>query len=404
LKTWTLQVGSKFFTAIIFTICLLAASPSFAARILVVGDSWGVAAGPALQAVLVDNDSLNTVASIAVGGETAENLNTPAWLADITTALEENNDATLVHLSIGGNDFLGTWDSSFSSNDENQLIADILEDVTAIVDHILTQRPDIRIYWSSYDFPRPLIIGTPEEVNLASQRFSQRAQALADEKGDALSYGNFNGLTQVEYGFDGEQETMFDPVVAIPAGDPSLPDPKYPGPASAYADLIHLTPEAYLVLADRQYDEFYANALGESIFQINAGLNDAWYNRATDGQGFFITVFPSTGRILLSWFTYDTQLPADDATANLGDPGHRWLIAVGSYVDDHAVLDVYNTYGGLFDDGQAVEQDLYGTMVLEFSDCNTGTVEYDIPSIDLKGTVAIERVARDNIALCEKLK
>jgi len=404
LKTQKVTFGSKISVVIIFTVLLMVVSPLYAARILVVGDSWGVAAGPALQAVLVDNDSLNSVASIAVGGETAENLNTPAWLADITTALEENNDATLVHLSIGGNDFLGAWNSTFSISDENQLIADIMEDVTAIIDHILTQRPDIRIYWSSYDFPRPLIIGTPEEVNLASQRFSGQAQALADEKGVALSYGNFNGLTQVEYGFDGEQETTFDPAVAIPAGDPSLPDPKYPGPASAYADLIHLTPEAYLVLADRQYDEFYANALGESVFQINAGLNDAWYNRATDGQGFFITVFPSTGRILLSWFTYDTQLPADDATANLGDPGHRWLIAVGSYVDTHAVLDIYNTYGGLFDNGQAVEQDLYGTMVLEFSDCSTGTVEYDIPSISLKGTVAIERVARDNIALCEKLK
>ncbi len=40
---------------------------------------------------------------------------------------------------------------------EDQLIAGILEDITAIVDHILQQRPDIRIYWSSYDFPRPLI-------------------------------------------------------------------------------------------------------------------------------------------------------------------------------------------------------------------------------------------------------
>lgn len=168
MKTRKFTFDSKILVVIIFSILLLVASPLYAARILVVGDSWGVAAGPALQAVLADNGSVNTVASIAVGGETAENLNTPAWLADITTALEENDDATLVHLSIGGNDFLGAWNSTFSSSDENQLIADILEDVTAIVDHILTQRPDIRIYWSSYDYPRPLIIGSPEEVNLAS--------------------------------------------------------------------------------------------------------------------------------------------------------------------------------------------------------------------------------------------
>ena len=27
------------------------------------------------------------------------------------------------------------------------------------------------------------------------------------------------------------------------------------------------------------------------VFKMNAGLNDAWYNPDTDGQGFFITVF-----------------------------------------------------------------------------------------------------------------
>jgi len=397
-------LARKFLAALVVPVLLLVAGPSYAARILVIGDSWGVAAGPALQAALIEHGSLHTVASIAVGGETAENLNTTAGLADITAALEENDDATLVHLSIGGNDFLGTWNSSFSSSEETQLVAGIVEDITAIVNHILAQRPDIRIYMSSYDFPRPLIIGTPEEVNLASKRFSDQARVLADEKGDVLTYGDFNGLTQVVYGFDGTQETSFDPAEAIAAGDPSLPDPKFPGPASAYADQIHLTPDAYLMLANRQYGEFYAAALGESIFQINAGLNDAWYNPATDGQGFFITVFPDIGKVSLAWFTYDTQLPGEDAQANLGDPGHRWLTALGDYVDDHAVLDVYNTYGGLFDASQQVTQDVYGTMVLEFTDCNTGTVEYDIPSIGAKGKVGIERVARDNITLCEALK
>ncbi len=404
MKTRMFPIGRTVVAATMFAALLLAAGPLQAARILVIGDSWGVAAAPALQVALLDNGSLNSVASIAVGGETAENLNTPAWFADIATALEENDDATLVHLSIGGNDFLGTWNSLFSSDEEDQLIAEIIANTTAIVDHILAQRPGIRIFWSSYDFPRPLPSGTPEQVNLASQRFSAQAQALADEKGSALTYGNFNGLTQVVYGFDGVQETIYDPPVAIPPGDPSLPDPKYPGPAAAYFDQIHLTPKAYLVLAERQYDEFYAGALGESLFQINAGLNDAWYNPLTDGQGFFITVFPDLGKVSLAWFTYDTELPAEDAQANLGDPGHRWLTALGDYVDDHAVLDVYNTYGGLFDTSQAVTTDAYGSIVLEFSDCNAGTVEYDIPSIGAKGKIEIERVASDNIALCEALK
>ena len=69
----------------------------------------------------------------------------------------------------------------------------------------------------------------------------------------------------------------------------------------------------------------------EGPFEINAGLNDAWYNPMTDGQGFFITVYPELGAVVLSWFTYDTELPPEDAVSFLGDAGHRWLNAVGAF-------------------------------------------------------------------------
>jgi hypothetical protein len=387
----------------LFLSLLLAASPLQAARILVIGDSWGVAAGPSLRQVLADNGSADSVASIAVGGETAENINTPQWLQQISTTLEQNPDAEFVHLSLGGNDFLGNWSSFLTQAAEDQLIADILDDITAIVDHILQQRPDIRIFWSSYDFPRPLFIGQPVEVNNASIRFSARAQALADAKGDALSYGDFNGLTQVVYGFDGVQVSTYDPAFAIPPGDPSLPDPQYPGPAVAYADSIHLTPEAFLVLAEEQYSQFYEAVLG---FQINAGLNDAWYNRATNGQGLLITVFPARKEMFLAWFTYDTERPPEDVTAILGEPGHRWLTAQGSYDGASADLTLYLTQGGVFDAVQPpAETDLagYGTMKIEFADCTQGLVTYEIPSLSLSGQFPIERIVPDNVPLCESL-
>ena len=42
-------------------------------------------------------------------------------------------------------------------------------------------------------------------------------------------------------------------------------------------------------------------------------------------------------------------------------------------------------------------------MTLTFTDCISGVVEYDIISINQQGTVPIQRVAGDNIALCEAL-
>ena len=62
----------------------------------------------------------------------------------------------------------------------------------------------------------------------------------------------------------------------------------------------------------------------DAAFQINPGLNDAWYDPATIGQGFLISVFPEIKQVFLAWFTFDTERPPEDVTALLGEPGHRW--------------------------------------------------------------------------------
>jgi len=146
------------------------------------------------------------------------------------------------------------------------------------------------------------------------------------------------------------------------------------------------------------------NENGSDPFRINAGLNDAWYNPATDGQGFFITVFPDLGVLSMAWFTYDTELPPEYAQSNLGDPGHRWLTALGSFEDNRAVLNISVASGGIFDTAKAVDYTDGGIITLTFDDCSSGTAEYNIPTIERQGSVPIQRVADDNTALCEALK
>jgi len=144
-----------------------------------------------------------------------------------------------------------------------------------------------------------------------------------------------------------------------------------------------------------------------NTFSLNAGLNDAWYYPITDGQGFFITVFPDLGLVSLAWFTYDTELPAEDAQANLGDAGHRWLTALGPIDGDQAVMNITMTSGGIFDTPGGVERTYPpgsdGTITLTFDSCSSGTVEYDIPSIGRQGIIPIQRIANDNIIICEAL-
>ncbi len=146
---------------------------------------------------------------------------------------------------------------------------------------------------------------------------------------------------------------------------------------------------------------------GIDTSRINTGLNDAWYNPLTSGQGFFINVFPALGFVSMAWFTYDNEPPPEEATANLGDPGHRWFTAVGPIVDNHVIMHIEMTSGGLFDSATVIQRTdppgSDGTIILTFTACNSGTVEYDIPSINRQGIVPIERVAGDNISLCEAL-
>ena len=63
------------------------------------------------------------------------------------------------------------------------------------------------------------------------------------------------------------------------------------------------------------------------------------------------------------------------------------------------------TSGGLFNspDSAPAQETNYGTLVLEFSDCTQGTVNFDFPAASQSGEFTIRRVLEDNVALCEML-
>jgi hypothetical protein len=141
------------------------------------------------------------------------------------------------------------------------------------------------------------------------------------------------------------------------------------------------------------------------LVSINAGLSDAWYDTQTPGQGFFITVLPEAEKIFLAWFTFDTERPPASIAAELGDPGHRWLTALGDYSGTSAVLDVELISGGVFDSAQpAVTQtSSYGTITLEFTGCNELELAYELPSVARSGVIQLERISAENLTLCEVL-
>lgn len=130
-------------------------------------------------------------------------------------------------------------------------------------------------------------------------------------------------------------------------------------------------------------------------FAINGGLSDAWYDPASDGQGFFITVWEDIQMMFVGWFTY-----GDDGA---GESKHYWMTAQGSYTDDRAELGITVSEGGAFVTGEpAPVRHPDGTMTVEFHNCLEGSVSFDIPSLGRQGSVPIQRITRDSVTGCER--
>jgi len=129
---------------------------------------------------------------------------------------------------------------------------------------------------------------------------------------------------------------------------------------------------------------------------INAGMDGAWFDPNTSGQGYLIDAYPDPeggNFIFVAWFTYG------DATAS----GQRWLTAQGGFEGPIAEIDVFETSGGIFDDPEPISTTKVGTMIIDFTDCNNALMSYSLPADSAEGEIAITRAIPEGKALCEEL-
>jgi hypothetical protein len=140
-------------------------------------------------------------------------------------------------------------------------------------------------------------------------------------------------------------------------------------------------------------------------FMINAGLNDAWVSDDAPFQGLFFTVFRELGVFFISWFTFDSEPVAEDATAVFGAADQRWVTGAGSIIGNTAFINVELTSGGIFNssDPLADQEVGYGTITVIFISCSEARLIYEFPSIGLSGEMILTRVLPDNVEFCELL-
>jgi lysophospholipase L1-like esterase len=236
------------------------AASAATARILLVGDSWAQQAwaARAYQTALVSQglgqwEEKGDVT--AIGGTTAAQWATAPFLQLITDELTANPQIDIVHLSIGGNDFLGAPPGA----DILVLAAQILADSQTVVDHILSIRPNARVSHASYDY---IPAGFNAEQGLLIQLLIDQA---------ALTHRSFVlnnlGVLHHVFGYPGE---FLPGQTPLPGGYPDyVPlqggDPLFPGHPDNFDDAIHPNDASYVVLAEHAIDEFYAEWLAPPV-------------------------------------------------------------------------------------------------------------------------------------------
>ena len=107
---------------------------------------------------------------------------------------------------------------------------------------------------------------------------------------------------------------------------------------------------------------------------INAGITGSWFNPEQDGQGWVIEMI-STGQFLFYFYGYENS-------------GERlWLLGVANHTgDSNITVDVLRFsgvgFGADFDPSSKTSESV-GSMIFDFSDCNTATVDFTPTSGDL---------------------
>lgn len=129
---------------------------------------------------------------------------------------------------------------------------------------------------------------------------------------------------------------------------------------------------------------------------INSGMDGAWANLDTLGQGFFIDVYQDPvddNFIFVAWFTYG------EGSAS----GQRWLTAQGGIAGSTAAMEVYETKGGRFTNPKAVSTVKVGTMSIDLADCSNASLTFSLSDQGIDGDMIITRLIPEGATLCEEL-
>ena len=294
-----LTIALCFFLTQAFSQCTETNQP----KVLLVGDSWAffMNTESTINSVFkswgFSNYKFISNATLAVNGAQTDDFMKPGAQAEILNQLTNNPSIEVVHLSIGGNDFLGDWKVSMTQAETDTLREQVFQRLDSIMRFIKTCKPGIRILWSGYVYTNfqevidgasgtgtaNLFYGTwegmefPTALQLNTLQNTQSAEMTVYANNDPqVEYVEANGLMQYIHGQTTPLEvapggTYAPYSVPMPLGDPNYPSPQTTMRDYSFfgKDCFHLSTQGYKDLVGYQTQKFYHKFLMDDLYLLS---------------------------------------------------------------------------------------------------------------------------------------
>jgi hypothetical protein len=114
---------------------------------------------------------------------------------------------------------------------------------------------------------------------------------------------------------------------------------------------------------------------------INERLSGSWFNPATPGQGFFLDISPDLNLFFGGWFTWT------------GNPGEiDWMTVQVNYSGNVAVVPIFRSTGGRFNDSSPVSTTAIGIAEFSFTSCTEGQVRVEFIGSGAVTVIPLQRI------------
>lgn len=218
-------------------------------------------------------------------------------------------------------------------------------------------------------------IGAAATVDVTVQNFSFSPQNISIQTGDTVRWRAVSGVHNVT------------------ADDGSF---RSGSPASGFTfEFTFNTPGTYRYYCEPHGGPGGAGMSGSVIVQgtpppsgpdLTRSSAGSWFNQSTNGQGFFVEVYPEQQIFTFAWFTW-----LDDVDSDPQD--YDWMTGSGMYAGNSATLDVFRSRNGRFNDPNSpVATTAAGTATFQLKTCSTATFTYTLTDPMRSGTIELTRV------------